>query len=42
MNKTKLFFLFFMFQLLSFGQEERKEISQTAVVKEDEKEDSVK
>lgn len=29
-----------MFQLLSFGQEERKEISQTAVVKEDEKEDS--
>lgn len=29
-----------MFQLLSFGQEERKEINQTAVVKEDEKEDS--
>jgi protein TonB len=29
-----------MFQLLSFGQEERKETSQTPVVKEDKKEDS--
>ncbi|MDX9705843.1 MAG: energy transducer TonB [Weeksellaceae bacterium] len=40
MNKTILFFIFFMFQLLSFGQEERKETSQTPVVKEDKKEDS--
>ncbi|UGS20784.1 energy transducer TonB [Flavobacterium cyclinae] len=40
MNKAKLFFLFFMFQLLSFGQEEPKEISQIPVVKENVKEDS--
>ncbi len=40
MKKIILSILFLIFQLLSFGQEERKEINQTPVVKEDEKEDS--
>jgi protein TonB len=40
MKKIILSILFLLFQLLSFGQEERKEISQTPVVKENEKEDS--
>lgn len=40
MKKIILSILFLIFQLLSFGQEERKEVIQTPVVKENVKEDS--